>query len=58
MKIQIHIFIIFIFSIICNANAQTIFYNENGRDFIIELDNYDKKDELEKRIKEIVNTWN
>jgi hypothetical protein len=30
MKIQIHIFIIFIFSIICNANAQTIFYNENG----------------------------
>ncbi len=35
-----------------------IFYNENGRDFIIELDNYDKKDELEKRIKEIVNTWN
>ncbi|MEK7434728.1 MAG: tRNA (adenosine(37)-N6)-threonylcarbamoyltransferase complex ATPase subunit type 1 TsaE [Cyanobacteriota bacterium] len=35
-----------------------IFYNENGRDFIIELDNYDKKNELEKRIKEIVNTWN
>lgn len=30
MKIQIHIFIIFIVSLIYNANAQTIFYNENG----------------------------
>ena len=30
MKNQVIVFIIFIFSLINNANAQTIFYNENG----------------------------